>query len=809
MPVCVLPEGAGPGAQIPTHLTRIPISLISNNIDISNKTVKGKVVRKGPLVLLAADNFILKTVIQEEDSQADASSINVVLMGTLAKDFNQAVNQGDVVVASGFTVGKSPTVHKDKLHPCNLLMSGDNACIYVARLPPPRDPTSLPAVKRGPALSTEVSTQKYTYVGLGDLKTGSVVNVYGVVVFFKQPFKSRGTEDATQYAKDNIRLAHDNTVNFCSSLKITDQSNQKIGCTIFCEKLEDHPKIFKIGDIVRMHRVKTQFFNDSITLVNTFGFSVVTFDGAVGTNVEPRTSSRSVHFDQKDCQTVEELRSWAASQALIPSVPTTPLSAVQPKAYFDLTCQLLAKAPLDTTCTLLRVWDGTRCPHTLLKVIVEPNVTVGPTSFSTDRENLIADILVYDNHVEFARQLKPGDFLRIYNLRAIPGSSKVPGLTSSQPVEVDHLAFHLHGGTAYGRGIRVLPQNSPDVQELKRAIEAFPEDDELNDSALLEIWGTPPESLASLRASERNCTHDIEPVTLSELKRFNLGRVHHVRAQLRSYKPHRLHQALKLYCSKCSSMQDIPDDEVVAHLFLEASKEPGPCSAPPWLLSGQIDAPKDNPGSLKRALTVHLSSQLMSESRTKELIFLMGSTLEETRQLASGYQNIVPVRSSGGHLTLLDLSAPFLFRGRRKYYGCRRCSEPALRELCTEGVELIDETIIAKALGIQLLQYVLLMAFEVQDATDTLEAFLWRDAESFFGVSPEEVAANQEAQNCIHQTMDSLCPPGGSTGQRPWLDLCLMASRTEDDGGQKQPSYQICHTAFTKPPSTHSDPEPA
>lgn len=36
-----------------------------------------------------------------------------------------------MVVACGFTVGKSPTVHKDKLHPCNLLLSGDDACIYV------------------------------------------------------------------------------------------------------------------------------------------------------------------------------------------------------------------------------------------------------------------------------------------------------------------------------------------------------------------------------------------------------------------------------------------------------------------------------------------------------------------------------------------------------------------------------------------------------------------------------------------------------------------------------------------------------
>lgn len=48
------------------------------------------------------------------------------------------------------------------------------------------------------------------------------------------------------------------SIDFCSSLKITDQSNQKISCTIFCEKLDGHPKIFQIGDVIRMHRVKVQ-----------------------------------------------------------------------------------------------------------------------------------------------------------------------------------------------------------------------------------------------------------------------------------------------------------------------------------------------------------------------------------------------------------------------------------------------------------------------------------------------------------------------------------------------------------------------
>ncbi|XP_023143659.2 protection of telomeres protein 1 isoform X1 [Amphiprion ocellaris] len=802
MPFHVLLEGMGTGPQIPAHLTRISISLITTSTDLTNKVVKGKVVQKGPLVSLAPDNFILKTVIQEEDSELNASSqnlsINVVLFGELAKNFSQGVNQEDMVVAAGFTMSKSPTVRKDNLHPFNLLLSGDDACIYVFRPKPPPDDRSLLANRRSSTLSAEVSRKtkvpKYTYVRLGDLTAGSVVNVYGVVVFFKQPFKSRGTDS-------------------CSILKITDQSNQNITCSIFCEKLEDHPKIFQIGDIVRMHRVKAQFFKDSISLVNTFGFSVVTFDGTVGGAMEPRTSSRSFHFNQEDRQTVEELRSWASSQALFPTVSAAiHLSAVQPKSYFDLNCQLLAKAPIDSTCILLRVWDGTRCPHTLLKVNVEPNVTEGPSSFSKEKENIIANVFVYDNHLDCARKLKLGSFLRIYNLRANPGHSNVPGLTSSH--SVDHLAFHLHGGTSYGRGIQVLPEDSLDVQELKRVLEAFPHDDmnepfDLNDSALLEVWSTPPELLdgkAVKSSTERGDSPDMPLMTLSELKQCELSRVHHVRAQLRSYEPRRLHQALKLYCSKCTSMQEIPDEELVAGIFSEASSDYEPCNAPPWaLLSAFLT---DSPVSPDRALTLLLPRQLMSDVKTKGLIFLMGTTLEETYRLAASYQNIVPVRSSGREITLLDLSAPFLFRGRKRHYGCKQCSETVLRDPSAEGVKVIDEKVVAEVLGVQLLQCVLLMKLELQDATDTLEVFLWTHAESFFGVSAEDAAANQEAQNSIRQTMESLCPPGGSMDQHPWLDLFLTAYQTKDDVGQNQTCYQICQTTLIKPPPQNRTPTP-
>ncbi|KAG7234487.1 hypothetical protein INR49_004595 [Caranx melampygus] len=40
MPVHMLSEGAGPGAQVPAHLTRIPIPRITIGTDCCNKTVK-------------------------------------------------------------------------------------------------------------------------------------------------------------------------------------------------------------------------------------------------------------------------------------------------------------------------------------------------------------------------------------------------------------------------------------------------------------------------------------------------------------------------------------------------------------------------------------------------------------------------------------------------------------------------------------------------------------------------------------------------------------------------------------------------
>ncbi|CAB1323491.1 unnamed protein product, partial [Coregonus sp. 'balchen'] len=84
-----------------------------------------------------------------------------------------------------------------------------------------------------------------------------------------------------------------------------------------------------------------------------------------------------VNFGEKDRQAVEAICMWVANQSLVPAEHCVPLSAVQPKTYFDLTCQLLAKA----------LWT-------------QLHPAEGSPTLSKDRGNLTANILVYDNHVE-------------------------------------------------------------------------------------------------------------------------------------------------------------------------------------------------------------------------------------------------------------------------------------------------------------------------------------------------------------------------------------------------------------------------
>ncbi|XP_051548820.1 protection of telomeres protein 1-like isoform X3 [Myxocyprinus asiaticus] len=688
---------------------------------------------------------------QSEDptqSTTEHTSINGILFGTLAKDFYQPVRQG----LAGFTIRKSPSFLRDKLQPCHLEMDGKD--VFVC--------PSATSSHRPTVISSE---GKYTYSPLNQLNPKTVVNVYGVVNFFKQPFPSKGSD-------------------YCSTLKITDQSDAKVGCTIFSKNLEDHPVIFRVGDIIRLHRFKADTFNDSMTLVNTFGWSTVTFDGIIDSPIVPRTSSKSFHFGESDKRAVQELRQWAANQSLMPSGPAVPLSSVQPRMYFDLTCQLLAKAVMDSRCILLKVWDGTKGEHPLLKVAVTPDTIEGESTVAKDRMNLTANVLVYDNHVEVARCLKPGTFLRIYNLHAV--SQRAPEQLPDQP---EHLGFHLHGGTSYGRGLRCLPAESLELQSLKRVLENHVDldDDEVNDGTLLEIWYTPPESVdgeadVGLSRTVLTCEHSFQRVTLAQVKSSTPPLVCHVRAQVKKYQPQQLYQCLKLFCSKCKTMREVPDDSTIGKLFQESARDDQPCHEF-WAATSLRST------EAGRIISMHISRDMVGESTHTQLIFIQGITLDEVCLLSRDYKNLVPVRSGNGRMNLMDLTAPFLFCGDKRYYGCKHCSENTFENPVFTGVENWDEQRIAEALGVQLMQYGLLVQFELEDQTDTLEALLWENSERFFHVSAVDTSASQDLQDKVQTIMDTLQPPGSRMEERPWLDLCLSAYTVQD-----KVCYQITNT---------------
>ncbi|XP_057186208.1 protection of telomeres protein 1 isoform X1 [Triplophysa rosa] len=648
-------------------------------------------------------------------------------------------------------------------------MEGDDASVFGC-------PSAAPS-RAPPAVRSEVQYAKYTYTPLNALKPKTVVNVYGVVTFFKPPFPSKGSD-------------------YSSMIKITDQSDAKVCCNIFAKNMDDHPVILKVGDIIRLHRFKTELYNDSMMLITCRGWSAVTFDGIIDSPVVPRSTSKSFHFVESEKRRVQELRQWAADQSVLSNDLTVPLSVVKPCMYFNLTCQLLAKAVMDSRCVLLKVWDGTKCQHPLLNVAVPPDSVEGESTVAKDRMNLTANVLVYDNHIEVARSLKPGMFLRIFNLHAL--SQRAPDEQSNQ---TEQLTFHLHGGTVYGRGLRNIPQDSQELPPLKRQLENhvdLEDDDEVNDDTLLEMWYTPPESVVMRNDEEpdgeadvetsftvRTCQHTSQRVTLAQVKRSTPPLVCHVRAQVKTYHPQQLYQCLKLFCSKCKIMREVPDDNTIAELFCESARGYQPCHET-WAARSSASLSKQG-----RNISMYISIDMVGDDTQSQLIFVQGMTLNEVCMLSRDHKNLVPVRSDNGRMNLIDLTAPFLFCRDKRYYGCKECSLNTFENPVFTGVETWDEHTVAEALGVQLMEYRLLMEFKLEDHTDTLEALLWeRNAERFFSVSAVDASAKQDVQERIQTIMDTLQPQGSNIEERPWLDLCLSVYTVKDNGRNKV-CYQI------------------
>ncbi|XP_034370628.1 protection of telomeres protein 1-like [Arvicanthis niloticus] len=626
------------------------------------------------------------------------------------------------------------------------------------------------------------SVAPYTYTSLNLLKEGTFVNVCGVVKFFKPPYLSKGTD-------------------YCSVVTIVDQTNVKLTCMLFSRNYNALPSIYKVGDIICIRGLKIQAYKNKLQGISKIGSASLTFDGTVGAPVIPRTLSKTFNFTALDHNMVEALRTWASTH-ISTSANLLQLCDTQPMKYYDLTCQLLGKAEVDGVSFLLKVWDGTRMKIPSWRVCIQEVAFEGDLSHILRLQNLVVDIVVYDNHVHVAKSLKIGSFLRIYNLY-----TKLQPVNSESTTSLVRLQFHLHGGTSYGRGIRVLPESNSDVDQLKKALEsvdleAIQTSDDTDNVENCLSSSSSESDLVSLCEVER-CQHlyattltnyhYLEKTSLCAILKQRAPQLYRIRAKLRSYKPRRLLQSVKLLCPKCHLLQEVPCEEDVDKILQDATVTPPDCKLQDTPLYDSKVWTTEGQG--RRQVAVHFVKNNGILPHSSEcLVLIEGGRFCEISKLSSMFHSVIPVRSGPEDLELLDLAAPFLIRGRVCHYGCKQCSnlKPIQNLSAIPNKRLWIPSSVAEVLGIVPLQYVFVMTFTFDDGTGVLDVYL-KDSGKFFQIPASEVLIDDDLQKNLERIMNVICPPGIKIDAYPWLE-CLIKSYNVTSGMEHQICYQIFDT---------------
>ncbi|KAH0616552.1 hypothetical protein JD844_027746, partial [Phrynosoma platyrhinos] len=686
----------------------------------------GTVVIFFSLTRLGNGTPFFKIVLQgSKNSSSTASTINTLVFGKLAEECSKLVHQGphsvpqpvrilkldpglveDTVVVASFGLGKS--INDDDRHYCHLEVS-DEAGSTIYPVAP-----------------------KYTYTPLNNLKSETVVNLYGAVKFFKPPHGCKGTD-------------------YCSVVTIVDQSNTNLTCTLFNTNKDALPQIYRNGDIVRFHRIKVREYNGQMQGISSIGFAALTFDGTIGTPVVPRTSSKMFTFTDEDRKTVEDMRIWVASN--FPSfVPTAKLSDIQPPMYFEFTCQLVGKAKVDGSSYLLKVWDGTKCPFPSWKVFVKEDDVEGDGSLIHQLRNLTVDIVVYDNHVRLAKFLKVGSIIKMYNLHA---KTHIP---EDKP-EVSYIQFHLHGGTEYGRGITVLAERSTDAKELK----AFLDSVDLTESEHSERPASPDLETTYLplgscldRCQQLSVTDDpvksCAPFWLkywldvghyhffSKVTNLHCYEVEHlhrspqqyrVRAKLRRFEPVKLHQSVKLHCPLCNSLQEVPDGPELDLIIQEAS------------------ASHSNP----ELQSPSFCESVLWDTENRRQCHVAVHFVKHAELLQDPEDSLILLEALG----VVPLQYVFLMK-----------------------FKLDDGT---GSLDVYLLDC-------VRDYA-TLEIFTLNINQKFFQIPASEVLINNIFQENMERIMEKLCPAGKNLDELPWLECFIKSYYIRNETGE-----QLCYRIF-------------
>ena len=312
----------------------------------------------------------------------------------------------------------------------------------------------------------------YEYIKLKDLSledaSSKRVNIWGVVKFFKEPQRSRGTDLFQSFS-----LVDD-------SLDPTDPT-AKLMCVIFSSDPSKFPQIERIGDIVRLHRIALKPVDISkvapnshsvakYQAVSAHGFSWVVIDG----KSQPRSGSTEFTFSSVDTLRVRELHHWFMNnhnigQSLCQS-PQKQISgsldhiswidSAPPNSYFDIAVFVVGLFIKSDSCCVLLGTDGSvstdlRFPITPLN---ESELQLLRIDINLRKEfgDQLFPITIFDDHCLTVQTVKPGDVVLLKNLHY-----RTPKHNSDKFAELA-----LHGNSHFGRSIRKLDKHDPIVERL-------------------------------------------------------------------------------------------------------------------------------------------------------------------------------------------------------------------------------------------------------------------------------------------------------------------------------------------------------
>jgi Telomeric single stranded DNA binding POT1/CDC13 len=262
------------------------------------------------------------------------------------------------------------------------------------------------------------SSTGYSYQVLAvvkDMVSSEQINAYGIVTEWAAPKRTKGSDLLC-----TVKITDPSMVDSATGVVNTQD------LLIFAPDRAQLPQIKKPGDIIRLHRSRTNHFNGRTQLVCSLGginrrgppASMCLFDstptpGSVFEEQPYQRSSQTYHFDSREKSILAHLRAfvqsgkWSTAQhnadkyrLLIRAIITT--STVEKAVFADVIGLVLAveeESPDNPGSKVVWMWDGTDCPP--FPPIVSTNINQGQAAGAAEEEDVEARAAAVLHHRPF------------------------------------------------------------------------------------------------------------------------------------------------------------------------------------------------------------------------------------------------------------------------------------------------------------------------------------------------------------------------------------------------------------------------